>query len=411
MANDLQVVIAGGGVAGVSTAYHLVNSGVKNIMILESGKVGRGSDEILSGTAGPPVPQHTKMVTTWLNGTRARFSSIHSEEGSKIYLELVSTGREILISIAQKLDSSLVRRLGSLIVGHGIQFKWIKEEHMAYQKLGFRKDCKYFSRNEIHELYGNTKTAFDGGLFVPAEAIVAQNRYLETMIREANIHVETAKVMKIEEHPDYVTIKTEKRGEISADQVVVATNGFFYEDEKLRDLLKPVWDFIICYKDPGPNTPNTWNFKNNFYYWTRQYDEELKESVLMIGGESRPVKNGNTRYSVDEKKALGILERWTNKVFPRTKDKRPVAIHFGIFARTPDRVPIVGKFSEGSRVSYIVGCNGDAHSAFTYSASLMPGLLGYTGLTPQQVKIAKFISPGRITLRKDPHERGARSQL
>lgn len=42
-----EVVIVGGGVAGASAAYHLKNAGVRDIVVLETGKCGNGGHDAI----------------------------------------------------------------------------------------------------------------------------------------------------------------------------------------------------------------------------------------------------------------------------------------------------------------------------------------------------------------------------
>ncbi len=392
MGNDIQTLVVGGGLAGMSTAYHLTKKGV-DTMVIEAGKIGRGSDDMISGTASIPKPSHTKMITTPFDSDYAAFSRMHGKEGARTYLELSSAGRELQKSLARELNPELVRELGSLAVGHGTQLNSLRKEYKNYKRIGYGDDLRFFSREQIHQIYKNKKTAFDGGLFIPKDAIIDADMYLWGLKGKGSISVaEKMKVSGIEEMADGVRVRVDG-DEMTADNVIIATNGF-YNDKNLEGLLDKRWSFAVSYGDEGPNTPNTWEFSDKYCYFTRQ------DNVLMVAGEDKPVINGNTRFSIHEHDAFSKLTKWANEKFPSTKGKTPIATHFGICTYTPDEIPIVGKFDKNSRISYIVGCNGVGQSTLSYAALLMPGILGYDTLTLQQKRIADFLSPTRKTLKK-----------
>jgi len=95
------------------------------------------------------------------------------------------------------------------------------------------------------------------------------------------------------------------------------------------------------------------------------------------------------------------LAIWANDKFPETSGKTPVANHFGVSADTKDEIPIIGKFSDKSRLCYIVGCNSVGQSTLSYGASLIPYFIGNSfKMDDTQKKIADLVSPKRKTLKK-----------
>ena len=79
------IIIVGGGLSGLSTAYHLARQGIEPIVI-EAGKIGIGTDEMLSGTNGPRL---TKMIVISYEGNAKLFYERIGKEKSldlKIFL-------------------------------------------------------------------------------------------------------------------------------------------------------------------------------------------------------------------------------------------------------------------------------------------------------------------------------------
>jgi len=61
---DLQILIIGGGLSGLSAALHLARAGVEDLFVLEAERIGQGGNVYLPGTPGPVFPDYTKMVLT-----------------------------------------------------------------------------------------------------------------------------------------------------------------------------------------------------------------------------------------------------------------------------------------------------------------------------------------------------------
>ena len=49
---------------------------------------------------------------------------------------------------------------------------------------------------------------------------------------------------------------------------------------------------------------------------------------------------------------------------------------YGVYAETPDHLPLLGRTHAGSSIVYAVGCNAWGQASLSYVASLLPGLLG-----------------------------------
>ena len=130
MNQSFDVIVIGAGTTGAAVVYHLAHAGVKNILCLEMGKVGRGLDTdfhiegektpadpfdkdtsykpFVSGTAvfegGDKGPSTIKMIVTAPPyKTVSEFIDHHGVEGVKTYLEATAFGRdlEVLSAIYQ----------------------------------------------------------------------------------------------------------------------------------------------------------------------------------------------------------------------------------------------------------------------------------------------------------------------
>ncbi len=393
--NDLKVAIVGAGHSGLHTAHFLAKAGIEPIMLIEAESIAKLPEHALRGTSWPEVPSYSRMLTSMYDSFYDEFCSIHGIKSAALFLKAGALGRNIIINIADEITAGLYRRLGSMMVGADAQVSLLKKEKYAYENNGFKQKLSYYTQKEIEALYPGTN--FQNCLFISDEAILDNKLYiagLENKLKEAGVFIaENTKVTGITETKEGVILQTDNRGEISANYAVLATNGM-YIDKNLEGLLKNRWAFIACYEDIGKNTPNTWTADKEWHYWTRQ------DNGLMIGGEDRPVLAGSTRaYMCEGDDPMEKIQVWAKSTFPSLAKKSRIAEHFGIFAYTPDRVPIIGKFDQNSRISYIVGCNGCLASLMAFGALLIPGILGYSELTAEQKEFAEFFSPNRKTLK------------
>lgn len=396
--NDIKVAIVGAGHSGLHTAHFLAKAGIEPIMLIEAECIARLPEHSLRGTSWPEIPFYSRLLTSMYDSFYDEFCSIHGIKRAALFLKAGALGRNIITNIADEITAGLYRREGSLMVGTTAQLSLLKQEKYAYENNGFKQNLAYYTQKEIGSLYPGTN--FQNGLFISDDAILDNKRYiagLENKLKEAGVFIaENTKVTGITETKEGFIVQTDNRGEISADYAVLATNGM-YIDKNLEGLLENRWAFVACYEDIGVNTPNTWNAEKEWHYWARQ------DNVLMIGGEDRPVLEGNTRsyvFKCDD--PTEKIQIWAKKTFPSIAQKPRIAEHFGIFAYTSDKIPIIGKFDQNSRISYIVGCNGCLASLMAFGASLLPGILGYSELNAEQKEFIELLSPNRKTLQHHP---------
>ncbi|MEK6983146.1 MAG: FAD-binding oxidoreductase [Nanoarchaeota archaeon] len=393
--NYVQVLIIGGGLAGISTAYHLTRANVQ-VMVVEAGRIGMGRDDMISGTMSMGFPRHSLMILTPYDSNYEKFVKKNRKGGqgklrARIFLEMSTAGVEMQKSIGRQLGPDIIRQYGTLMVGNKKEFEALKDEYKYYKLMGFGRDYNLVSKVQIAELYKTS--VFEGGLLIPNDAIASGEEYPRILADKAGLTVaENAKVIDIKQTKTGVMVKTDSAGDITADYVVLATNGFLI-DKNLRGKIWPWWTFEISYEDNGPNTPNSFDFNDDYHWFSRQ------DNLLFIGGGATSIISNNFRFYKYEEREKGKLIKWVNKIFPQTRGKQPVAFHFGVGAYTIDEVPIVGKYSMESRIFYIVGCNGTGQSTLSYAASLMPGIMGYVPLNDKQRRIAEFLSPTRPTLK------------
>ncbi len=410
MIPDIPILIVGAQLSGLSAAYHLHNEGINkdDIYFFDALIKGKASQNWIPGTQGPELPRHTKFVSVPDDSSYSSLS--HSrilKMGAQQYLRLKRNGVWLQREIAEAFNKNLVRNLGTVVLSNPKDENKLLEEFHLYKELGFESTLNEFNQESIERVFSTSEKSFTRGLFVPDDFIIDIEGYvnaLASLLPEThflNGHI----VDKIEDRTDHVIvdysikhrtgdqIKIEKQQPITAGKVVFATNGFFV-DSNLRHLLRQYWNYVLCFKDEGKNTPNAFYFGRNGHYFTRQ------DNILIVGGEDTLVDKNEFSIPNNRDQALEKLLNWSNETFPKLSGTKPLGDHYGVFCETVDNLPIVGKFDTQRNVYYIVGCNGDGQSALSYSAYLLPAIMGIRKPRSKDEKdYIDLISPNRPTLR------------
>jgi glycine/D-amino acid oxidase-like deaminating enzyme len=399
MTPDLQILIVGGGLSGLSAALHLARAGVEDLFVLEAEQIGQGGNLYLPGTPGPVFPDYTKMVLTPDDRGYTYLSRRFNREVARNLLRVKRRGVELQIGLAREFDAGLVRQYGTLIVGEPDGDRRLREEHRVMRDLGIEADIESYGASRIEALYGTAPGKYVGGLFVTDDAIVDSTRYVQAIARRLGEtrYQEGARVVELRDEDGVVCARLESGESVTAAHAVVATNGFIIgRDANLQGKMRSYWTFLVAFEDPGENTPNAYYFDPHAHYWARQ------DGKLIVGGEDMPVVENNFRAPPDVERSAERLVRWCAGTFPRLAGRRQRALHYSVFGETRDNLPILGRFSPESRIWYVVGDNGDGQSTLSCIAYLLPRAMGFVQPSAEEETLIGFVSPGRDSLKEPP---------
>lgn len=396
MAPDVEVLVVGGGISGMSAALHLSRAGVEDVFVLEAERIGQGGEYYLPGTPGPAFPDYTKMVLTPDDRGYTYLSRRFNRQVALNLLRIKSRGVQLQLALAREFDPRLARRYGTLIVGEPDDERRLREEQRVMKDLGIEADLGAYAAGRIAALYGTAPGKYAMGLFVREDAIVDSTRYVQAIARtlgETRCR-ERSRVAALAEEGDRVRVRLENGESLTAANAVVATNGFVIgRDRNLEGRLRSWWTFVAAYEDPGEDTPNAYYFDPRAHYWARI------DGKLIVGGEDVAVREANFRSPPDAEGSAAALARWCGETFPRLRGVRPRAVHYSVFGETPDNLPILGRFSPGSRIWYVVGDNGDGQSTLSYIAWLLPRAMGVVPPSEDEQGLIAFLDPRRESLR------------
>jgi glycine/D-amino acid oxidase-like deaminating enzyme len=397
MRPDVQVLIIGGGLSGLSAALHLTRAGVEDLFVLEAERIGLGGSRYLPGTPGPAFPDYTKMVLTPDDRGYTYLSRRFNRQVALNLLRVKRHGVELQIGLAREFDPNLVRQYGTVIVGEPADERRLREEYRVMRDLGIDADIERFDAARIAALYGTAPGKYVHGVFVPGDAILDSTRYIQAIARALGEtrYRERSRVLRLREEAGAVRVEIEGGDSLTAEHAVIATNGFIIDhDPNLKGRMRSYWTFLAAFDDEGENTPNAYYFDPHAHYWARQ------DGKLIVGGEDMPVVDDNFSAPPDVEVSVARLSRWCGETFPRLAGRRPRALHYSVYGETRDNLPILGRFSSASRVWYAVGDNGDGQSTLSCIAYLLPRAMGFAPPTADEEALIAFLSPGRESLRE-----------
>jgi sarcosine oxidase subunit beta len=316
-----EIVIIGGGITGLSTAYFLSKLGEEDVVVLEKEFVGYGS----TGRCG--------------TGIRAQFSD-------KKNIEVMRKSISLWKQLAEELEFDFSQ--------HGyLYLHWDEAELEKYTEMRKLQNSlgvptRTLSPSQIEQLneYLDTSKLIGGtfnpedGKADPFDVVLALKRYLDTTQIELKQRTE---VVGIEvEGKEIKAVKTSK-DKIETDKVLNAAGGWTPKIGEMLGIKIPIAPFrhqtIIT--EPlkiGLIKPMILAPKYEDAYFTQTKDGGI------IGGVGTPPTEKST-YNLNE--SLDFEERITKaftQIMPCLSNVRIIRHWAGYYTMTPDNNPLLGEY-------------------------------------------------------------------
>jgi glycine/D-amino acid oxidase-like deaminating enzyme/nitrite reductase/ring-hydroxylating ferredoxin subunit len=307
------IVIVGGGIAGMTTAY-LISKAGKKVILVEDGYIG-------SGETG----RTTAHITHALDDRYYNLEQTHGIEGSRIAAESHTAAINFIEAIVneEKIDCDFEKVDGFLFLDPSDKKESLDKELESTHRVGI----------EATELISRVPlTYFDTGpcLRFPDQAQFQPLKYL-IGLSQAIVHHYGGEIFT-ETHAQDISsdgIKTSDGYTIEASNIVIATNApIVNQTSKMYDKQEAYRTYVIGARIKKDSVPKGlyWdtgdqNSKNRVppYHYVRIQSLENDENndLLIIGGEDH--KTGNVGGKEGEDK-LGErfkkLEVWAKERFP-----------------------------------------------------------------------------------------------
>lgn len=418
---DYDVIVVGAGVAGASAVHHLLQDSLVfpskgtrdtsdiHILVVDSGPApgeGRGDDGRKSGSATMThlAISKIKMMVQVFNCASQEFVKHHGKEGARRYFQATKEGLEIQKRIAKALQNKgtnspeIMSELGSYYVSPIHQQGELHAEFDFYRSLG--ECCE-----DVEFIDGVTRTMdqvpgasvdFPCAIYFPKEAIIDSSEYAKRLLAAA---VATGKVTR-RSNTRVQHIVTPSRGKASVILdgsgetissrfgVVVATGAMDSLPPELNGLIRPCYSYLA---HVPIETPAKVEESPNFFTWGFSHDWCFAGGQVRVSGEDHFCAYKNPKV----KERCGRLINWARGIYgcPSTNDNdhgtMMIPQQYGLYSETPDHVPLIGTTHDDSAVCYLLGCNAWGQTILSYSASLVPGLLGFRSATDGKVCLSE----------------------
>ena len=329
------VVVIGGGVIGLSTAYHLAHAGVTDVVLVEKSELGSGSTCKAAG------------------GVRAQFSDAVTIELGARSLRTFETFKA---TFGQEIDLHQV----------GYLFLLEKPEHVeAFEKnIALQNEMGVPSRLiDVSEAKALSPLVSTEGLLAAAysptdghctpESVV--NGYAGAARRAGARLVRGCAVTAIESSGGAVTAVVTDRGAIATDTVVCAAGAWSHGLGAMVGVDLPVEplrrQILTTAPMPGldPDTPFTIDFTTSFYFHG--------EAQGLLLGMSDPNETPGFRLTESDEWLAGLGEAIERRA-PAISEVGLGTGWAGLYEMTPDHNALVGEAEGVSRFLYATGFSG-----------------------------------------------------
>ena len=317
------VVIVGGGVHGLSTAYYLSRLGVKNVAVLDKGYLGGGASA-----------RSTAII-------RANYLT---PEGIPFFRESL----KLYENLAQELDFNLLfSQMGRLDLGHTeSSVYWLRVRAEFNQLLGV--DSRLVGLQEIKELVpvldlreGKTLPVI-AALYHPPAGVIRHDAVVYGLARGADrlgveLHPFT-EVTGIARENGRVTAVETSAGRISTGTVVSATASWSSTVAAMVGLRIPISTYPLQAFVTEPLKPFLHKTISSANLHAYAYQTDRGEVV--IGGPVDPYPTYSHRSTLNmlEELAAFVLE-----LLPCLRGVKVLRQWTGLCDMTPDYAPILGK--------------------------------------------------------------------
>lgn len=418
---DGEVVVIGGGIAGMTTAYYLLRETKEHVTLIEADRIAHGA----TGHNGGQAVDYFERP----------FSDIVREFGLKQAAAgqtAISTSWQLLASILR--TTKIPVPFSSFIGYAGCTNLAQLEQHFINKKLKMKGKVKVFPAyiadtvaipagfyKKYHDLFtivparkvlklletdnpeyiaalSSRKGCLNSALFVEKLALYLQQTYPNRFRL-----LEHTPITQVHLTSTAVQLKTAKY-QFTCDRVVLCTNGFEHFaitsdsipglNKRFHHMITGLVGYMTAYIEPQTKAPIAISYfpksslaqaDDPYIYLTRR-NIGTDQSLICIGGPQR-VYERETQYSrhrAFSQKAAREIKHFLDKTLPQGKvAPKSFLYHWhGIMGYTPNNIRCIGPDPSDKRLLYNLGCNGIGLLPSIYGAKKISAFVQNKKLPP-----------------------------
>ncbi len=368
------VVIVGAGIAGLTTAWLLVQEGLKVVVVDQATAVGAGQ-----------TGRTTAHIASALDDRYFSLEKMHGQEGARLAARSHSDAVTLIERIVQTegIACDFTRVDGYLFRAPKHSQKLLERELEATQRCGLPTEM--VERAPI--------TTFDTGKCVrfPDQAQFHATKYLaglaEAVIKRGgqifgSCHVEDIK------GGDGAHVKIQGGRVISAGTIVLATNTPIHDRLLIHTKQHAYRSYVIASRIPKGSVARAlyWDTLSAYHY-VRIWEGDPTTDWLIVGGEDH--KTGQ-HGGEDPSKAWERLEEWTRERFPIGLVESRWS---GQVMEPADGMGYIGHHPQDPENVFII--TGDSGNGITHGT--LGGMLVKDLIRKNDTPYATLYDPGRVT--------------
>ncbi|HEY5896764.1 MAG TPA: FAD-dependent oxidoreductase [Burkholderiales bacterium] len=295
----VDVCVVGGGIAGLSTAYHLCKAG-RSVAVLDDGALASGMTRMTTG-----------HLTNALDDRYFELEKLHGEEAIRVAADSHTAAIERIEEIVrdEAIDCDFSRLDGYLFLAEGDKPATLHEELDAAYRAGL-KDVKLLARAPFAWDTGPCLQFPRQGQFHPLKYLMGLSKAIQRAGGRIYCH----------SHADHVEggvpgLVHVGDHVVTGDAIVVATNVPVNNLLAIHTKQAPYMTYVIGARVPRGSVPKAlaWDTGDPYHYIRIQPMDE--DDLLIIGGEDH--KSGQAH---DSPQRYRKLEAWARSRFPMMKE-------------------------------------------------------------------------------------------
>jgi len=343
------VAIIGGGITGLSSAYHLKRRyPEKHIVLIEGQAVGFGASGRNSG-----------FISQEYHGWYERFER-QGAASVEPYTRYAERGYQLLVqTIKEQAIACDLQESGALLLAkNATEAHSLEKQAQAYHQLG-----RPVHLWEGAKLAARIKTPFyAAGLLLPHWSLLHPGRLmrgLKTMVERLGVVVyERTPVQQIHQKK---TVELEcECGQVKAATVILATNAYTPQLGFLKSTLIPIHLFVVVTQplETAEVEQGGWSTVPGRFELDRTHTVRLTpDGRLLIRGGARYYYDNGVGYRQAPHAYQSLCQRLLLR-YPRLKEVRNVYAWSGVMALTRAFTPMLGRMGKEGNILCCVGYNG-----------------------------------------------------